>query len=425
MLFINGDHMSFMKLEQLHRDAHGMIHAALESAKPQRAVKQALAALPNDGKALYLLAIGKAAWSMAEAASDVLGDRIVEGIVITKYDHVHGVLKNITSYEAGHPILDENTLKATRKALELADRLTWDDRLIFLISGGGSALFEDSDLSLSELQDINRRLLASGADIVSMNTLRKRFSNVKGGQFAERVKPAHIFSIVLSDVLGDRLDMIASGPAYPDLSTSDDAKRIVADYGIELPERALALLDKPLPQNLFNVTTKIVGSVRGLIAEAEAKAKERGYETIVLSDRVDCEARDLGQFLGTIAEIKGGEERQKLAFILGGETVVTLRGDGMGGRNQEIALASVPYLANVPGSLVFSVGSDGTDGPTDAAGGIVDSTTLEKLAKAGFDIDDVLRRNDSYTALKAVDALIMTGPTGTNVNDLTCLLLSD
>ena len=138
--------MSFMKLEQLHRDAHGMIHAALESAKPQRAVKQALAALPDDGKALYLLAIGKAAWSMAEAASDVLGDRIVEGIVITKYDHVHGVLKNITSYEAGHPILDENTLKATRKALELADRLTWDDRLIFLISGGGSALFEDLSL---------------------------------------------------------------------------------------------------------------------------------------------------------------------------------------------------------------------------------------------------------------------------------------
>lgn len=414
-----------MKLQQLHRDAHGMIDAALESAKPQYAVRQALAALPDDGKSLYLLAVGKAAWSMAQAASEVLGDRILKGIVITKYGHVQGALRNITQYEAGHPIPDENSLKATRKALELADRLTENDRLIFLISGGGSALFEHSDLSLSELQAINRQLLASGADIVSMNTLRKRFSNVKGGQFAERVKPAQIFSIVLSDVLGDRLDMIASGPAYPDHSTSEEAKRIMVDYGIELSEKATALLDKSMPKDLPNVTTKIVGSVRVLIAKAEAEANARGYRTIVLSDSVDCEARELGQLLGTLAEKKGSEQRRKLAFILGGETVVTLRGDGMGGRNQEIALASVPYLANVPGSLVFSVGSDGTDGPTDAAGGIVDHTTLEKLSKANFDVDDVLMRNDSYTALRAIGGLIMTGPTGTNVNDLTCLLLSD
>ena len=417
--------MSFMKLQQLHRDAHGMIDEALESVKPQSAVRKALTALPDDGKSLYLLAIGKAAYSMAEAAAKILGDRIIEGIVITKYGHVQGELKNITSHEAGHPIPDENSLKATRKALELADRLTADDRLIFLISGGGSALFEHSDLSLSELQEINRRLLTSGADIVSMNTLRKRFSNVKGGQFAERVKPAHIFSIVLSDVLGDRLDMIASGPAYPDHSTSEEANRIVVDYGIELSEQAIALLDKRMPQNLPNVTTEIVGSVRGLIDKAEGEAKARGYETIVLSDKVDCEARELGQFLGALAEKKGREKRRKLAIILGGETVVTVRGDGIGGRNQEIALASVPYLANVPGSLVFSVGSDGTDGPTDAAGGIVDSTTLEKLAHAKFDVTDVLKRNDSYTALKAVGGLLITGPTGTNVNDLTCLMLSD
>lgn len=417
--------MSFMKVQQLHRDAHGMIDAALESAKPQSAVRRALTALPDDGKKLYLLAIGKAAWSMAKAAFDILGDRIIEGIVITKYGHVQGELKNITSYEAGHPIPDENSLKATRKALELSDRLTADDRLVFLISGGGSALFEHSDLSLFELREINRQLLVSGADIVSMNTLRKRFSNVKGGQFAERVKPAHIFSIVLSDVLGDRLDMIASGPAYPDHSTSEEAKRIVAEYGIELSEQAIALLDKRMPQNLPHVTTEIVGSVRGLIAKAEAEAKARGYETIVLSDRVDCEARELGRFLGALAEKKGREKRRKLAFILGGETVVTVQGDGIGGRNQEIALASVPCLANVPGSLVFSVGSDGTDGPTDAAGGIVDNTTLEKLVKVNFDVADVLMRNDSYTALKAVGGLIMTGPTGTNVNDLTCLMLSD
>ncbi len=417
--------MSFMKLQQLHLDAHGIINAALESAKPQSAVGRALAALPDDGKSLYLLAIGKAACSMAEAAAEIIGDRIIEGIVITKYGHVQGELKNITSYEAGHPIPDENSFKATRKALELADRLTADDRLIFLISGGGSALFEHSDLSLSELQEINRQLLTSGVDIVSMNTLRKRFSNVKGGQFAERVKPAHIFSIVLSDVLGDRLDMIASGPAYPDHSTSEEAKRIVADYGIELSEQAIALLDKPMPDDLSNVTTEIVGSVRGLIDKADAEAKARGYETIVLSDKVECEARELGQFLGMLAEKKGSEKRRKLAIILGGETVVTVRGDGIGGRNQEIALASVPYLANVPGSLVFSVGSDGTDGPTDAAGGIVDNTTFEKLSKANFDFADVLMRNDSYTALKAVGCLIMTGPTGTNVNDLTCLLLSD
>ena len=180
-----------------------------------------------------------------------------------------------------------------------------------------------------------------------------------------------------------------------------------------------------MPQNLPNVTTRSLAPCEDLIDKAEAEAKARGYETIVLSDKVDCEARELGRFLGELAEKKGCEKRRKFAFILGGETVVTVQGDGIGGRNQEIALASVPCLANVPGSLVFSVGSDGTDGPTDAAGGIVDNTTLEKLVKANFDVADVLMRNDSYTALKAVGGLIMTGPTGTNVNDLTCLMLSD
>lgn len=412
-----------MSIQQLRDDAKIMIAAALAAAKPHNAVRKALESLPDDGKNLYVLAIGKAAWAMAEAASEVLGDEVKEGIVITKYEHSEGPLPHFEIFEAGHPVLDQNSLDATDKALALADKLGEDDRLIFLISGGGSALFESSDLPLEELQEINEQLLASGADIVKMNTIRKRLSNVKGGQFAERVKPAAVFAVVLSDVLGDRLDSIASGPAYPDTTTKEEAQKIIEDYDLKLSDAALKLIDKDMPQDLDNVTTKIVGSVRVLIEEAKSRAEQEGYQTIVLSDRVDGEARELGKLLGTIAQTHAEDKAGKLAYILGGETVVTLRGQGKGGRNQEIALAAVPYLAKVGKALVFSVGSDGTDGPTDAAGGMVDSESEEKLLHQNIDGGEMLRQNDSYPALQAINALIMTGPTGTNVNDLTVLLL--
>ncbi len=414
-----------MSLDQLRRDARNMMTASLEAAKPHNAVRDALAALPDDGKNLFVLAIGKAAWAMAEAASEVLGEQIREGIVITKYDHDQGELPNFEIFEAGHPVLDQNSLDATAKALELADRLGANDRLIFLISGGGSALFEHSDLSLEALQDINEQLLASGADIVKMNTIRKRLSNVKGGQFAERVQPAGIFAVVLSDVLGDRLDSIASGPAYPDTTTREEARKIIADFNLNLSKDAQKLIDKAMPQSLNNVTTHIAGSVAGLIAAADETARDLGYETHILTDRVDCEARELGRFLGALAQTQSERLTGRHAFILGGETVVTLTGEGKGGRNQEIALAAAPYLSDVEAALVFSLGSDGTDGPTDAAGGIVDSESMQKLSARDIDIAKVLRENDSYPALETIDGLIMTGPTGTNVNDLTVLLFAN
>lgn len=410
--------------EKLRTDARALINRALEEAKPAAAVARALEQLP-EAKHYYLLSIGKAGWAMAKAAAEGLGDRLERGLVITKYGHSEGPIPGCEICEAGHPVLDQNSLDATQNALELADGLAADDCLLFLISGGGSALFEHSDLSLTEYQDITKQMLAKGLNIVEMNTLRKRFSNVKGGQFALRVAPAKIYAIVLSDVLGDRLDSIASGPAHPDFTTSEEAHRIVKDYGLELSADALRLLDKSLPQELEHVQTVIVGSVAGLIASAEAEAVARGYETVVLSDCVDCEARELGRLLGTMARTHVRRERRKLAFLLGGETVVTLRGQGLGGRNQETVLAALPYLEGLREAVVFSLGSDGTDGPTDAAGGLADTETAARMRAAGVLPEEALAENDSYHALKAAGALLITGPTGTNVNDLACLLLGD
>lgn len=411
-------------MTDLRADAQAMLARALEDAKPGPAVRKAMDTLPSAVR-YYLISIGKAGWAMAAAACECLGDRLSEGLVITKYGHSQGPLPACQIFEAGHPVLDQNSLDATAKALELADKLGEGDCLIFLISGGGSALFEHSDLSLTELQEINQALLASGMDIVKMNTLRKRFSQVKGGQFALRAAPAQVYALVLSDVLGDRLDSIASGPAYPDHTSKDQALSLVEDYKLDLSPQALAMLHKDLTQKLDHVTSKIIGSVGGLIASAQAEAERLGYQTIVLSDRVDIEARNLGQFLGGLAQTQRslGRTGRKTAYILGGETVVTLRGTGKGGRNQEIALAAAPYLAGLDACLLFSAGSDGTDGPTDAAGGWVNGESLAKLQEAGYEPAQVLKDNDSYHALAAIGGLIMTGPTGTNVNDLTCLLL--
>lgn len=412
-------------MTDLRPDAQAMLARALEDAKPGPAVRKAMDSLPPADH-YYLISIGKAGWAMAAAACDCLGSRLTEGIVITKYDHSQGPLPACHIFEAGHPVLDQNSLDATAEALALADRLGEGDCLIFLISGGGSALFEHSDLSLAELQEINQALLASGMDIVKMNTLRKRFSQVKGGQFALRAAPAHVYALVLSDVLGDRLDSIASGPAYPDHTSKDQALALVEDYKLDLSPQALAMLHKDLPAQLDHVTSKIIGSVGGLIASAQSEAERLGYQTIILSDRVDIEARDLGQFLGGLAQTQrrlSSRPAGKTAYILGGETVVTLKGTGKGGRNQEIALAAAPYLAGLDSCLVFSAGSDGTDGPTDAAGGWVNGESLARLQEAGYEPAQVLKDNDAYHALAAIGGLIMTGPTGTNVNDLTCLLL--
>ena len=406
----------------LRRDADAIIRSSLNAVLPDEAVRRALKAFAPRGSRVLLVAAGKAAWQMAHAAVEALG-RVDGGVVVTKYGHVKGEIPGVTCCEAGHPVPDENSFAATEKALTLVQSLTAEDTVLFLLSGGGSALFERPLLPGEELQDITSQLLASGADIVEMNTIRKRLSAVKGGRFAQACAPAEVFSIVLSDILGDPLDMIASGPAVPDTSTCAQALAIAEKYHLNLSEQAKTLLQQETPKALDNVTTRITGSVRELCTAAANACRKLGYEPILLTDQLCCEAREAGSFLGSIVRTHTGHGK-KLAYIAGGETVVHLTGRGLGGRNQELALAAAPAIAG-RNAAVFSVGSDGTDGPTDAAGGYVDGETLAALAAKGWNVFDTLQHNDTYHALRAVEGLIMTGATGTNVNDVAVALLRD
>jgi len=359
---------------------------------------------------------------MAKTAYDHLGSRIEQGIVITKYGHVKSPIGNLICYEAGHPIPDNNSFLATQAALDLVAGLTEQDAVLFLLSGGGSALFEKPLVSGEELQNITSQLLSCGADITEINTIRKRISAVKGGRFAEYCAPAQVFSIVLSDIIGDPLDMIASGPAYPDSTTCTQAKAIANKYALKLSSQAIQCLETETPKQLFNVTTCITGSVRQLCAAAATAAQELGFETHILTDQLCCQAREAGSFLGAIAKTHYGTKK-KLAFIAGGETVVKVTGSGKGGRNQELALSAAVQIDGLNNVCVFSIGSDGTDGPTDAAGGYVDGDTANILRNKGISIYDVLNGNDAYHALQETNGLIFTGPTGTNVNDVSVILL--
>ncbi len=405
------------------QDAQRIIQAALREAMPGAAVQNALEQIAFDPAGrLIVVAAGKAGWEMARAAHEQLADRIDTGVVITKYDHSRGALGALEIFEAGHPVPDENSYRATQRALVVVDGLRPEDSVLFLLSGGGSALFEKPLIPAEEMADVTRQLLACGANIVEMNTLRKRLSAVKGGRFALACAPAHVYTVVLSDIIGDPLDMIASGPAYPDQSTCAQALDIAGRYGLRLSDEATRLLGEETPKQLSNVTTFVTGSVKQLCRTAADTCRELGYEPIFLTASLSCEAREAGAFLAAIARDHQDTERS-LAFLAGGETVVHLTGKGLGGRNQEIALGAAEGIAGLRDTCVFSFGSDGSDGPTDAAGGYADGDTLMRLSQQGLDVRKVLADNDAYHALKAVDGLIMTGPTGTNVNDLAVVLI--
>ena len=408
--------------QKLRIHANEIISRSIRAVQPDEAVSRALEGKTFPGRVL-LVAAGKAAWQMAKAAWDCMGDRIEAGVVVTKYDHVKGPVGNFLCCEAGHPVPDENSFAGTQKALDLVSGLSEEDTVLFLLSGGGSALFEKPLIPGEVLQDITGQLLACGADIVEMNTIRKRLSAVKGGRFAQLCAPAQVYSIVLSDILGDPLDMIASGPACPDGSTCEQAVAIAEKYGLKLSAEVWQLLRQETPKVLTNVTTKINGSVRELCVAAAAACRELGYEPLMLTDQLCCQAKEAGSFLASILKTYAGAEKP-MAFIAGGETVVHLTGKGKGGRNQELALAAAVGIDGLPGAAVFSVGSDGTDGPTDAAGGYVDHETAGTLKAQGIDIFQVLRNNDAYHALQACEGLVITGPTGTNVNDVAVALLN-
>ncbi len=406
---------------ELRKDADRIIEESIKAVLPDEAVKRALKDFkPSSGKTV-LVAAGKAAWQMAAAARQEL-DKIDAGIVVTKYEHVKGEIPGIECFEAGHPVPDENSFNATKRALDIVEPLGENDTVLFLLSGGGSALFESPLIPGEELQDITKQLLASGADIVEINTIRKRLSSVKGGRFAQAAAPAKVFSIVLSDIIGDPLDMIASGPAVPDTSTCAQAIEISERYGLKLSDKARELLQQETPKELTNVSTQITGSVKELCRAAADAVRKLGYEPVILTDRLCCEAREAGSFLGSIA-LSHKDLGKKTAYIAGGETIVHLKGTGKGGRNQEIALSAAELISGAQNVAVFSVGSDGTDGPTDAAGGYADGDTLTDMDKKGINLKAFLENNDAYNALKAVDGLIITGPTGTNVNDVAVLLI--
>ncbi len=411
---------------ELHLDALDIFSEAVSSVMPDKALRRALrkCTLPHR---VILIGIGKAAWSMARTAVDVLGNRIVCGAVITKYGHSKGPIDTIEIYEAGHPILDDNSVAATKRVLELTKDLSAEDCVLFLVSGGGSALFEVpiQGISLGYLKEINQKLLSRGADINEINTVRKRLSSVKGGRFAFHCSPAKIYQIVLSDVIGDRMDIIASGPAVADTSTSRDALNILDKYNIYIAPEIEIILKIDPPKSLQNVETVITGSVRELCHAAACAAEKRGYKAFIITTELNLEAREAGQQIAALAQrIKTSKSEYipPCAVIMGGETVVHLKGSGMGGRNQELALASAEGINGLDNVVILSAGSDGTDGPTDAAGGIVDGSTWTMIKKIGADPLKMLGDNDSYNALNLCGCLIKTGPTGTNVNDLVLLL---
>lgn len=409
----------------LRKDALTIFAESVQSVMPDKGVRKALSEWEVPER-IILAGIGKASWVMSKAASDILGKHIKRGVVITKYGHSIGPIKDIEIFEGGHPLPDENGLAGTKRILEITKNLNFNDCVLFLVSGGGSALFEApvNGCSLPFIEEINRKLLSGGADIYEINTVRKRLSSVKGGRFAIHCLPARIYQIVLSDVIGNRLDIIASGPAAADTSTSTEALHILQKYDISIPAKMKLIFESPAPKSLNNVDTSIIGSVKDLCRSAASEAEKLGYKATILTEELNGEARKTGEYLAKLAhKIKNGKSGYiaPCAIIMGGETVVHVRGTGKGGRNQEVALAAAEGIAGLENVVILSAGSDGTDGPTDAAGGIVDESTWTRL-KQDIDATASLDNNDSYYALKACGGLIKTGPTGTNVNDLILLL---
>lgn len=415
-------------MNSIREDAFKIIEESIRAVLPEEAVIRALEKKTFEGSSIVVVAIGKAAWNMAKAAKSVLGTRVTRGIVITKYKHSKGPIEGFEIIEAGHPIPDENSVRGASKALEMVGELNEKDHVIFLISGGGSALFEKpmEGIMLEDIMDITDQLLGCGADIVEINTVRKHLSAVKGGRFAQHCGKADIYSIVLSDVIGDRLDSIASGPAYPDSSTSEEALNVIKKYKLQISEDLIKVIKLETPKAVDNCETVITGSVTALCRAASQVAEGLKYKPVFLSSTLGCEAREAGRFMAAIArEIRLGNSDIKppCAVIVGGETVVRISGTGKGGRNQELSLSAAMGIEGLKDVVLFSLGSDGTDGPTDAAGGIVDGETTKRILETCIEPEVYLDNNDSYHALKASGDLIMTGSTGTNVNDLIVLLM--
>ncbi len=407
----------------MKKDALDIISCAVGAADPYDSTKKILDELKKKiGGELTVFSIGKAAVPMASAAQDVFGGQIKKGLLITKYGHCGDFCSDFfETIEAAHPVSDENSILAAEKALDTAEGLKENDILIVLLSGGGSALMEKSVLPSETQREITRRLLARGAEIDEINAIRRRISLVKGGRLAAAAYPAKVYTVALSDVLNNDKSVIASGITVREPLTKSDFERIANKYLPEYADELSRLLSHDVRLEINDGGFFFAGDINSLCSAAEKRARELGYSVADSARSLTGEASDTAARLISDSLRHSG----KNAFVYGGETTVTLKGSGLGGRNQEMALRAAIELCGKENIVFASVGSDGTDGPTDAAGGIVDGKTYEKMIKAGISPEAELENNNSYYALKAVDALIVTGPTGTNVNDLTLILTNN
>jgi len=435
---------------KLRRDAKGIFAAALQAADAGYAVRSRLAlqrdkvlagtvSLPlKNFHRVFLLAVGKAGVSMAAAVERILGVRLTGGIVVTKHGHRTAELKRLHVLESGHPVPDEAGLAASAQVMRLLRELNARDLLILAVSGGASALLPApaEPITLTEKRTLTDLLLRSGATIQELNAVRKHVSLLKGGQLAAWAYPATVVSLLLSDVIGDDIDVIGSGPTAPDTSTFADALRIIEHYQLagRMPRRVLARLERgaagELPETpkpgdpLFrNVHNLIIGSNRLVLQAAASQAKKLGYAALILSSTMQGETREAARVHAEILrEAKTSPLRLPACLLSGGETTVTVKGQGKGGRNQEFALAAAIALDGLKDVLVLSAGTDGTDGPTDAAGALALGNTIQRAKAAGLHANEHLQNNNAYPFFESLGDLIKTGPTGTNVMDIHLLL---
>ncbi len=439
--------------QNLRADALDIFQAGLHSVDSISAVRKHLSLekeiLTVDGKTyplfdydnIYVLGTGKASAAMAKAVEECLSERVTSGFINVKYGHTLP-LKYITIHEAGHPVPDVAGLQGSEQIIHWLKSAGERDLIIFLISGGGSALLPSPvpGLTLKDLQETTQTLLEVGASITDMNTIRKHLSRLKGGRLAKLAYPATLVALILSDVIGDRLDSIASGPTAPDESTYHTCRHIINKFNIQkkIPkpvfdfilsgqngkeEETLKSKD-PVFQHVQNV---IIGNNIQAIKEAKRRAETLGYNSLILSSSMEGEAKEVAKMFASIAkEILSTKNPlpTPACVISGGEITVTIRGQGVGGRNQEFALAAAIEIDGLDNTVIFSCGTDGTDGPTDAAGAIVDGQTLKRAKQKQMDAENYLLDNNSYHFFKALDDLIFTGPTFTNVMDLRLIMVT-
>jgi glycerate 2-kinase len=442
-----------MSLEKLRGDVRAIFDAGLKAVDPIKAVKNHI---NRDGNTLrvqgigydvaayeniYVIGMGKAAASMAKAVEDILGDKLTSGIVNVKYGHTVP-LNKIKINEAAHPVPDDAGLKGSQEIIELLKKTGEKDLVICLISGGGSALLPlpAGNLTLEDKQAVTKSLLECGADIHEINSIRKQISAVKGGRLATFVYPSTLISLILSDVIGDDLDVIASGPTVPDTHTFHDCRNIIQKYKLDqrVPKSVIEYIEKgcsgeieDTPKSdspVFERTQNaIVGSNILAVSAAKEKAEELGYNSLVLSTFIHGETKEVAKVHAAIAkEIRssGNPLKKPACIISGGETTVTIEGKGLGGRNQEFVLAAALDIDGLNDVVILSGGTDGNDGPTDAAGAFADGTTISRAGKLGLNAYEYLCDNNSYNFFKPLGDLLITGPTNTNVMDLRVLLIS-